>query len=119
MGGDCLNLGCIPSKALLAAAKSAVAGKKAEKFGVRYAAPKVDYAAVMDHVHDVIAQIAPHDSVERFEGLGVRVIQSAGQFISPGQVQAGDYTIQAKRFILATGSQRAHPPFLGWIRCPI
>ena len=113
MGGDCLNFGCVPSKALLAAAKAAAAGMKAAKYGVTYTAPKVDYAAVMDHVHDVIAQIAPHDSVERFEGLGIHVIQKAGLFVDEGTVQAGDHTIRAKRFILSTGSSAFVPPIPG------
>lgn len=113
MGGDCLNFGCVPSKALLAAGKAAASGAKAVKFGVTFAAPQVDYAAVMDHVHDVIGQIAPHDSPERFRELGVNVIERAGVFVDEGTVEAGDITIRAKRFIISTGSSAFIPPIPG------
>ena len=82
MGGDCLNYGCVPSKALIASAKQAHAMSQGAKYGVADAAAQVDYAAAKDHVADVIATIAPVDSVERFEGLGVQVIQEFGRFIS-------------------------------------
>ena len=75
MGGDCLNYGCVPSKALLASGKAAFKARHTQDFGVADSTPKVDYAAAKTHVHDVIGTIAPHDSVERFERLGVRVIQ--------------------------------------------
>ena len=93
MGGDCLNYGCVPSKALIASAKQAHAMSQGAKYGVADAAAQVDYAAAKDHVADVIATIAPVDSVERFEGLGVQVIQEFGRFISPTEVQAGDSVI--------------------------
>jgi pyruvate/2-oxoglutarate dehydrogenase complex dihydrolipoamide dehydrogenase (E3) component len=73
MGGDCLNYGCVPSKALLAAAKTAYTQSHASAYGVADQAPVVDYSAAKDHVHDVIATIAPVDSQERFEGFGVPV----------------------------------------------
>ena len=113
MGGDCLNYGCVPSKAILAAAKQAQSMRDAAKFGVAAVEPDVDFAAVMDHVHDVIAGIAPHDSQERFEGLGVRVIRSAGRFVGPDRVQAGGQTIRARRFVVATGSRPVAPPIPG------
>jgi pyruvate/2-oxoglutarate dehydrogenase complex dihydrolipoamide dehydrogenase (E3) component len=81
MGGDCLNYGCIPSKALIAAAKAAQTIRDSGKFGINGHEPPIDFAKVNAHVHGVIATIAPHDSVERFEGLGVQVIQAAGRFI--------------------------------------
>ena len=74
MGGDCLNTGCVPSKALLAAAKAAQAMRVGGPFGITPVEPEIDFAAVKDHVAGVIAKIAPHDSQERFEGLGVTVI---------------------------------------------
>src|SRR6056297_2960317 len=95
MGGDCLNYGCVPSKALIASAKQAYAMSHGAKYGVGEVAPTVDYAAAKDHVHDVIAQIAPVDSVERFEGLGVHVIQEFGAFVSPTEVKAGPHLITA------------------------
>ena len=113
MGGDCLNYGCIPSKALIASAKQAHAMSHGAALGVADVVPTVDYAAAKDHVHDVIATIAPVDSVERFEGLGVNVITEFGRFISPTEVQAGDTIIQARRFVIATGSSPFVPPIPG------
>ncbi len=112
MGGDCLNYGCIPSKALLAAGHAADAARRAGLFGVA-AAPTVDFAAVHDHVQGVIAGIAPHDSVARFEGLGVRVIRAEGRFTGPRTVLAGDHEITARRFVIATGSSPMIPPVPG------
>ncbi|MGI9389766.1 MAG: dihydrolipoyl dehydrogenase family protein [Boseongicola sp.] len=113
MGGDCLNFGCIPSKALLAAGKQAHAMTMGEKFGVLPVAPKVNYAAAKDHVRDVIKTIEPVDSQERFEGLGVHVIREYGRFISPTEVQAGDTVITARRIVIATGSSPFVPPIPG------
>lgn len=113
MGGDCLNYGCIPSKALLAAGHAAEAVRRASLFGIRAGEPGVDFAAVHDHVHSVIAGIAPMDSVERFEGLGVRVLQEDARFIGPRTVQAGEFEITARRFVVSTGSSAAVPPIPG------
>jgi pyruvate/2-oxoglutarate dehydrogenase complex dihydrolipoamide dehydrogenase (E3) component len=113
MGGDCLNYGCVPSKALIAAAKAAHAMSAGAPFGVAPAAAQVDFAAVKDHVAEVIAGIAPHDSVERFESLGVRVIRDWGRFVSPREVQAGEVAIRARRYVVATGSSPLVPPIPG------
>ncbi|MBS9715567.1 dihydrolipoyl dehydrogenase family protein [Pseudohalocynthiibacter aestuariivivens] len=113
MGGDCLNYGCVPSKALIAAGKAAHAMETGAPYGVSPITPKVDYGAAKDHVAKVIGTIAPHDSVERFEGLGVKVISEYGQFISPTEVQAGDTVITARRFVVATGSSPFVPPIPG------
>ena len=113
MGGDCLNYGCVPSKALLAAAKLATAPTAASAFGLSAGPISVDYGAVQEHVADVIAQIDPVDSQERFEGLGVRVIREFGHFTSPRVVQAGDNTIRARRVVIATGSSPLVPPIEG------
>lgn len=113
MGGDCLNYGCVPSKALIASGKAAYAQSHAGAYGVADAAPQVDYAAAKDHVKDVIAQIAPVDSQERFEGLGVRVIREYGRFISKTEVQAGEHVISARRIVVATGSSPLVPPIPG------
>ena len=113
MGGDCLNYGCVPSKALIAAGKHAHAMTSGAAFGVTPVVPQVDYSAAKDHVRSVIATIEPHDSVERFEGLGVRVIQDFGRFVSQTEVQAGDTIIQARRFVVATGSSPFVPPIPG------
>ncbi|MFY0595567.1 MAG: FAD-dependent oxidoreductase [Cognatishimia sp.] len=109
MGGDCLNFGCVPSKALIASGKAAWAQSHASKYGVADVTPKVDYAAAKDHVADVIAEIEPNDSVERFEGLGVRVIQEYGEFISATEVKAGDTVITARRIVISTGSSPLVP----------
>lgn len=96
MGGDCLNFGCVPSKALLSAGASGVA-----------------FDAGKDHVRSVIDAIAPHDSQDRFEGLGVRVIREYGRFIDKDTVKAGEYRISARRFVIATGSGPVVPPIPG------
>ena len=113
MGGDCLNYGCVPSKALIASGKMAYGQTHSAEYGVANAAPQVDYAAAKDHVSAVIAQIEPVDSQERFEGLGVHVIREFGQFISPTEVQAGDTVITARRTVIATGSSPLVPPIDG------
>ncbi|MFU1477658.1 dihydrolipoyl dehydrogenase family protein [Roseovarius sp. C7] len=113
MGGDCLNYGCVPSKALIASGKVAHAQAHAAQYGVADVAPKVDYAAAKDHVQDVIAQIEPVDSQERFEGLGVKVIREYGRFLSPTEVQAGETVITARRIVIATGSSPLVPPIPG------
>ena len=113
MGGDCLNTGCVPSKSLLAAGKAARGHIRAAKMGIRYAPPVIDFRAVHDHVHAVIAAIAPADSVERFEGLGVRVLQDAARFIGPREVAVGETIVRAGRFLIATGSRALVPPITG------
>ncbi len=113
MGGDCLNYGCVPSKALIAAGKQAHAMRAGETYGVTPVMPEVSYAAAKDHVHRVIDKIAPVDSEERFEGLGVRVIRDWARFISETEVQAGNTIIEARRFVIATGSQPLVPPIPG------
>ena len=113
MGGDCLNYGCVPSKSMIAAAHAAHAVRSAGRFGIEAAEPRVDFRKVHDHIHGVIGAIAPHDSVERFEGLGVRVIEENGRFIGPTRVQAGDTVIDAKRVVIATGSHAGAPPIPG------
>ncbi|MBU2089643.1 MAG: FAD-dependent oxidoreductase, partial [Alphaproteobacteria bacterium] len=112
MGGDCLNFGCIPSKALLKAGRVARSAGKASAFGID-ATAQVDFARVKQHVAGVIAAIAPHDSVERFEGLGVTVIQATARFTGPDEIEAGGQRIRARRFVIATGSSPAVPPIPG------
>ncbi len=119
MGGDCLNTGCVPSKALLAAAHAAQEVRGSARFGVNGHEPGIDFAKVHAHVHGVIAAIAPHDSVERFEGLGVTVIQGAARFTSPQEVEAAGQRIRARRFVLATGSSAALPPVPGLAEVPL
>jgi pyruvate/2-oxoglutarate dehydrogenase complex dihydrolipoamide dehydrogenase (E3) component len=113
MGGDCLNTGCVPSKALLAAGKRAHAMRSGAPYGITPIEPEIDFAAANAHVHNVLKGIEPHDSVERFESLGVKVIQAAAKFTSPNEVEAGGKRIQAKKFVIATGSRAAVPPIPG------
>ncbi len=113
MGGDCLNTGCVPSKALIAAGEAAETVRRSGKFGVNGHEPDIDFAKVNAHVHDIIAGIAPHDSVERFEGLGVQVIQAPARFVGRNEVEAGEYRIKARRFVIATGSSAFIPPIPG------
>ena len=113
MGGDCLNTGCVPSKSLLAAAKAAYASRNAHRFGIELDEPRIDFAATNRYVHSVIATIAPHDSVERFTALGCRVIQARGRFIDRRTVVAGDVTVRARRFVIASGSRPFIPPIEG------
>ncbi len=117
MGGDCLNTGCIPSKALIAAAHRAHAMRDSEKFGIASVKPEVRFENVYRHVHGVIAAIAPHDSVERFSGLGVKVISAEARFLQPDLLAAGDTLIRARRFVIATGSRPVIPPIDGLSDC--
>ncbi|WP_308915616.1 dihydrolipoyl dehydrogenase family protein [Jannaschia sp. LMIT008] len=118
MGGDCLNFGCVPSKALIAAAKHAHAMTTGAPFGVTPVDPKIDYAEAKRHVHGAIATIAPVDSQERFEGLGVRVIREYGRFVDDRTVEAGPYRIRARRIVIATGSSPFVPPIPGLADVP-
>ena len=122
MGGDCLNYGCVPSKALIAAGKHAQAIREAPKFGVTAgsktkgdgpAEPSVSFKKVHEHVKGVIDTIAPMDSVERFESLGVTVIKERGRFVDKKTVAAGDTIIKARRIVVATGSAAFVPPIPG------
>ena len=118
MGGDCLNYGCVPSKALIAAARRAHDAATGGSFGID-AKPTVDFARVIAHVHAVIAEIAPNNSAQRFTGLGVRVVNGAGRFIDRGTVAVDpDIHVKARRFVIATGSSPAVPPIPGLAETP-
>lgn len=113
MGGDCLNYGCVPSKAFIAAGKHAYSVTSGSNFGVLAQQAKINYEAVKNHVFNVIKAIEPYDSVERFEKLGVHVIKEFGGFKAKNKVQAGDYIITARRFVIATGSSPLIPEISG------
>ncbi|MFT6908858.1 MAG: pyruvate/2-oxoglutarate dehydrogenase complex dihydrolipoamide dehydrogenase (E3) component [Oleiphilaceae bacterium] len=113
MGGDCLNTGCVPSKALLAAAKRAQMHRKDDIKGIAPHEPEIDFSAIKDHVFDTIKTIEPNDSPERFRSLGVNVILEEARFLAPDTVQAGDQIIKARHFVIATGSRAVLPPILG------
>ena len=113
MGGDCLNYGCVPSKAMIAAGKRAHAMRTASAFGIEQVDPAIDFSAVHAHVRSVIDAIAPNDSVERFESLGVKVIKAEGRFVDERTLEAGGHRISARRFVIATGSSPIIPPIPG------
>lgn len=113
MGGECLNNGCVPSKALITAARRAAEARVATRHGVTLAPPQVDWAGVMAHVRQAIAEIEPHDSVETFEGMGVEVIKGWAQVTGPHSVEVGGRTLTAPRVVIATGSKPAVPPVEG------
>jgi pyruvate/2-oxoglutarate dehydrogenase complex dihydrolipoamide dehydrogenase (E3) component len=113
MGGDCLNTGCVPSKSLLAAAHVAQSAREAGKFGLDVSEPKTRWDGVHAHVHGVMDAIAPNDSQERFEKLGVNVIRARAEFIDHRTIRAGDQRVRAKYFVLATGSSPFVPPIEG------
>jgi pyruvate/2-oxoglutarate dehydrogenase complex dihydrolipoamide dehydrogenase (E3) component len=118
MGGDCLNTGCVPSKALLAAAKRADWIRNAGSFGIAGQNVGINFMKVRDQVQAVIAAVAPADSVERFTGLGVRVISATAMFKDRKTVIAGDIEIRARRFVIASGSTPVIPAIPGIDRGP-
>jgi pyruvate/2-oxoglutarate dehydrogenase complex dihydrolipoamide dehydrogenase (E3) component len=113
MGGDCLNIGCVPSKALLAAAHTAETIRGAGRFGLRVPSPEIDWDAVRTNVQGVISAIAPNDSEARFAGLGVTVLRGEARFAGPDSVAVNGRTLTAKRFVIAAGSRAAGPPIPG------
>jgi pyruvate/2-oxoglutarate dehydrogenase complex dihydrolipoamide dehydrogenase (E3) component len=112
MGGDCLNFGCVPSKALIAAARRAEAVRRGGP-GVAGREPEVDFAAAKAHLEEVVAAIAPIDSEERFTRLGCVVIRDWGRFVSRRELEAGGVRVRARRFVVATGSRPFVPPIPG------
>lgn len=118
MGGDCLNTGCVPSKALIASARAMQATRQANQLGIPTPTPAPDFNAIHDHIQAAIDSIAPHDSVDRFESLGVRVIQASASFIDKHTIKAGQYHINAKYIVIATGSTPSIPPIPGLDKVP-
>ena len=118
MGGDCLNFGCVPSKSLLAAARLADLARRGAALGITSPRPDIDFAAAAEGVQEVIAAIAPNDSVERFEGLGVRVLRREARFTSRRTMHAGETEIRPRRFVIATGSHPAIPAIPGLTDIP-
>jgi pyruvate/2-oxoglutarate dehydrogenase complex dihydrolipoamide dehydrogenase (E3) component len=118
MGGDCLNYGCVPSKALIKSAKLAHQMRHASKYGLSYSAPSFSFKAVMQRVHDVIAAIEPHDSIERYTGLGVEVLQGYGKLVNPWTVEialngGGTQRLTARSIVIAAGARPFVPPLPG------
>ncbi|HWX49701.1 MAG TPA: FAD-dependent oxidoreductase [Roseomonas sp.] len=118
MGGECLNTGCVPSKALLAAAKRAAAVREAARFGITVEAMAVDWQGVRRHVRDAIARIAPNDSEERFAGMGVDVVRASAHFVGPDRIEAAGRVYHFRRAVVAAGSAPVVPDLPGLVTCP-
>lgn len=118
MGGDCLNTGCVPSKALIRSAKVAHDLRHASDYGVTAGDVEVDFPAVMDRVHDAIATVEPHDSSERYQGLGVDVIQGYGRITSPRTVEVDGRELTTRNIVVATGAKPFVPPIPGLDEVP-
>jgi pyruvate/2-oxoglutarate dehydrogenase complex dihydrolipoamide dehydrogenase (E3) component len=118
MGGDCLNFGCVPSKALLAASHAAVAARGASRFGIRLPEPEIDWDAVQAHVRGVIASIAPTDSEARFTALGATVLRGEARFVAPDALSVDGRRLAARRIVVAAGSRAVVPPIPGLDRVP-
>jgi dihydrolipoamide dehydrogenase len=113
MGGDCLYTGCVPSKAIIRSAKFISHIGRSQEFGIKKAEAEFDFSEVMERVHRIIEKIEPHDSVERYTGLGVDVIKGEARVVSPWSVEVNGQTINTKNIIIATGAQPFVPPIDG------
>ncbi|MEI8383083.1 MAG: mercuric reductase [Planctomycetota bacterium] len=116
MGGDCLNVGCVPSKALISAARSISSARAADQFGIRITGPVVaDFPEVMRRLRRLRSEIAPNDSAARFAGLGVDVFLGSGRFTGPDGIEVGGQTLRFARAVIATGARAATPPIPGLV----
>ncbi|RFF30842.1 FAD-dependent oxidoreductase [Wenzhouxiangella sediminis] len=113
MGGDCLNTGCVPSKALIRTARAMAEARHSRRYGVRRMDTELDFGEVMARVREVIRKIEPHDSPERYEEMGVDVVQAEAKLVSPWEVEAGGHRISARSIVLATGAEPLVPPIDG------
>jgi len=113
MGGDCLNTGCVPSKALIRTARAMAEARDSQRYGIRSMQAEFDFGEVMARVRDVIRKIEPHDSPERYRAMGVDVIEAEAKLVSPWEVEAGGRRISAKSIVLATGAEPMVPPIEG------
>ncbi|MES9962268.1 MAG: FAD-dependent oxidoreductase [Candidatus Sedimenticola sp. 20ELBAFRAG] len=113
MGGDCLNTGCVPSKALIRSARFLAQTKRAKEFGFKGASAEFDFADVMERVSSVVKQVEPHDSVERYTGLGVEVIEGEAKITSPYSVTVNGQEFTTRNIVVATGARPFVPPIEG------
>jgi pyruvate/2-oxoglutarate dehydrogenase complex dihydrolipoamide dehydrogenase (E3) component len=118
MGGDCLNTGCVPSKALISSARLVARMRRATEWGLEAADPRFSFEKVFARMRQRREKIAPHDSQERLEAAGVDVFRGSAKFISPREVAVGDRRLAAKRFVIATGGRPALPPVEGLSEVP-
>lgn len=113
MGGDCLNTGCVPSKALIRSVRFLDQLRRAERFGFTDARAEVDFVRVMERVRSVVERVAPHDSVERYTSLGVDVIQGEARIVDPYTVEVNGRRLTSRGIIVATGARPLIPPIPG------
>ncbi|MBV7468873.1 FAD-dependent oxidoreductase [Aeromonas sp. sif0611] len=118
MGGDCLNTGCVPSKALIRSARFAVEQRKADELGFSPSQSQADFAAVMARVAEVIKEVEPHDSVERYQGLGVECIQGRARLVSPWELEVGGRRLNSRHIVIATGARPLVPKLPGLEQVP-
>ncbi|NIQ03740.1 MAG: FAD-dependent oxidoreductase, partial [Nitrospinaceae bacterium] len=113
MGGDCLNTGCVPSKALIRSARVLATLRRHSDFGIRSASVEFDFAEIMERVQKVIRKVEPHDSIERYTGLGVDCFTGEAKIVSPHEVRVNGKTLTTQNIIVATGARPAVPPLPG------
>ena len=118
MGGDCLNTGCVPSKALIRSARFAVEQRKADELGFSPSQSQADFAAVMARVATVIKEVEPHDSVERYQGLGVECIQGRARLVSPWELEVDGRRLSSRHIVIATGARPLVPKLPGLEQVP-
>ncbi|MFQ1896594.1 FAD-dependent oxidoreductase [Aeromonas veronii] len=118
MGGDCLNSGCVPSKALIRSARFAAEQRKADELGFSPSHSRADFAAVMERVAEVIKEVEPHDSIERYQGLGVECIQGEARLVSPWEVEVNGQRLASRHIVIATGARPLVPKLPGLDQVP-
>ncbi|QJT28293.1 pyridine nucleotide-disulfide oxidoreductase [Aeromonas media] len=118
MGGDCLNTGCVPSKALIRSARFAVEQRKADELGFSPSQSQADFAAVMARVAEVVKEVEPHDSVERYQGLGVECIQGRARLVSPWELEVDGRRLSSRHIVIATGARPLVPKLPGLEQVP-
>jgi dihydrolipoamide dehydrogenase len=117
MGGDCLNTGCVPSKAIIRSSRINHYLQRATDYGLKNVSGEVDFPAVMQRVKNIIVEIEPHDSVKRYTELGVSCVQGEAKIVSPWEVEVNGKTLNARNIIIATGGRPAVPPISGVEQC--
>ncbi|WP_429100520.1 FAD-dependent oxidoreductase [Aeromonas veronii] len=118
MGGDCLNSGCVPSKALIRSARFAAEQRKADELGFSPSHTRADFAAVMERVAEVIKEVEPHDSIERYQGLGVECIEGEARLVSPWEVEVNGQRLASRHIVIATGARPLVPNLPGLDQVP-
>ncbi|HDN9004594.1 FAD-dependent oxidoreductase [Aeromonas veronii] len=118
MGGDCLNSGCVPSKALIRSARFAAEQRKADELGFSPSHSRADFAAVMERVAEVIKEVEPHDSIERYQGLGVECIEGEARLVSPWEVEVNGKRLASRHIVIATGARPLVPKLPGLDQVP-